>query len=171
MACSNVTLKGLAEECTASKGGVKKILIAPYAKVTLQYDTDKAIVTGITGGNFLNYFIRPNSSSMTSTATVDASNGVNYVTTELSAVFVKMDAVKRLELNSILLSDVMALVQDSNGIWYFLGSEEAVTATAATAETGVQKSDGNKITLTLSDSTLGFPPIVADAAVEALITE
>lgn len=170
MACSSATLKGLANQCDASKGGVKKIMLAPYnADAKLTFDQEGAIVSGITGASFLDYYIKPQTSSFTSTATIDSANGVNYVTTELSAVFVKIDPVKRLEINAILLGDLMALVQDANGTWYFLGSEEAVTATAATAESGTAKTDGNKFTLTLSDYTNGFPPIVSDAAVQALI--
>ena len=167
MACSNLTLKGLVNQCDSSRGGVKRVLIADRS-TTITFAESEGVITGVTGGSWLQYYIRPNTSSFTSTATIDAANGVNYVETKLNLVFTKIDAVKRLEMNALLVGEVYVIVEDANGVYHLLGKEEAVVATNATAESGTVRSDGNKYTLELTDTTSGFPLQLTDAAIEGL---
>ena len=46
-----------------------------------------------------------------------------------------------------------------------------VVATNATAESGTAKSEGNKYTLELTDTTSGFPLQLTEAAIEGLTTK
>ena len=62
-----------------------------------------------------------------------------------------MDTVKRLEMSALTLSETMAVVKDSNGHYWVLGENEPVYASSAAGETGVNKGDGNKYSITLSN--------------------
>ena len=168
MACSNLTLKGLVNQCDSSRGGVKRVFIADRS-TTITFNESEGVITGVTGGSWLQYYIRPNTSSFTSTATIDAANGVNYVETKLNLVFTKIDAVKRLEMNAYMYNHHRISTNAYHHITV-LGKEEAVVATNATAESGTAKSDGNKYTLELTDTTSGFPLQLTEAAIEGLTT-
>lgn len=167
MACSNLTLKGLQNQCDSSRGGVKKIWIADRT-ADIKFTESEGVVSAVSGGTWLEYYIRPNTSSFTSTATIDPANGVNYVETKLNLVFTRIDAVKRIEMNALLVGEVYVIVQDANDVYHLLGKEEAVVATNATAESGTAKSDGNKYTLELTDTTSGFPLQLTEEAVNGL---
>lgn len=162
MACSQ-TLAGINLDCGASMGGIKKVWLAPYVEGagivtsgTSTGDTGEIqSFSGVTGWYVYNF--RKNTGSMTSTLNVDPANGVNYVSTELSLVFTKMDTAKRIEMSALAFADAMAVVEDANGNRWFLGKDEPLAATAGTGETGTAKTDGNKYTITLTDESLTFP--------------
>ena len=103
------------------------------------------------------YYIKKNTSSFTSTATIDQANGVNYVSTELTLVFTKMETSKRVEMSALLLNDVAVIVVDSNNKAWCLGLNNPVNATAGSGESGTSATDGNKYTLTLTDESDTFP--------------
>lgn len=162
MACISQTLAGLAQDCDNSKGGVKKVWIAtedPKAKVT----------TGAISGfdndvEWYEYNFKKNTSSMTSTLNVDAANGINYVSTELVLQFNKMNTVKRTEMAGLAVNEMYVIVQDSNNMYWYLGMDEAVAATAGTSQTGTAKTDGNFYQITLSDESDSFPFEVLESA-------
>ena len=58
---------------------------------------------------------------------------------------------------------------DANGKYWFLGAEEFVSATAGTAETGVNRTDGNRYTITLTDYSSSYPYEVDPTIVDALV--
>lgn len=160
MACS-ITLKGIPAECKNSMGGIRAIWLAPYEKDALSVS---AGVGTIAATNFKRFNTRKNVCSMTSTATIDATNGTNYMSTELNIVFARMDADKRIELNTLINGDVMAVVADSNGEYWFLGKDEPVNVTALTSQTGTAKADGNSYNVTLTDESLELPyPLAEDS--------
>ena len=156
MACSQ-TLSGITLDCQSSMGGIKKVWLANYVDDAALLGAD-GIISGFTGvTTWYEYSFRKNTGSMTSTLNVDAANGVNYVSTELSLVFTKMDTAKRIEMSALAVSEVMAVVEDANGKRWFLGFDEPIAASAGTGETGTAKTDGNKYTLTLTDESATFP--------------
>ena len=164
MSCSQ-TLAGIASDCSTSMGGVKRIWIADYKAGAATLSGDTGEIGSFSGDtSWKSYYVRKNTSSFTSTLNVDPANGVNYVSTELSLTFTKMETAKRIEMSALVVADVMVVVEDANGNQWFLGYNEPVTATAGTGETGTAKTDGNKYTLTLTDESETFPYKLADAA-------
>lgn len=160
MACSQ-TMSGISLGCESSKGGIKIAYLAPYQEGVFTIDVSTGNVTAIeTDVIFYPYEFKKNTGSMTQTFTIDDQNGVRYNDTAINLVFTRFDAEKRAELNALALSDMIGIVVDSNGVRYAIGTEEPVTATAATGETGTAKADGNKVSITLTDSTSLFLPIV-----------
>ena len=158
MSCTAYTLKGITNDCSTSKGGIREVYICDWAKDLFTVGDSAGTVTALKSDvQWYKYYIKRNTSSFTSTATIDQANGVNYVSTELTLVFTKMETSKRVEMSALLLNDVACLVVDSNNKVWCLGLNNPVNSTAGTAESGVAASDGNKYTLTLTDESDTFP--------------
>lgn len=172
MACSQL-LNGIAASCDTNVGGVREIYIANYDDVTaVEVDEVSNMIKTISmtdSAKFKKYAFKKNTSSMTSTLNVDPANGVNFVQTDLSLVFAKQETVKRMEIAKLSLGELRIIVLDANGKYWFLGQEEFVSATAGTAETGVNRTDGNKYTITLTDYSSSYPYEVDPTIVAGLI--
>lgn len=168
MACTNATLSGLQNMCDSSLGGIKRVWLAPYSAGTATLATSASTqvsITGTTSSDWKNYYLRKGSASMTSTLNKDAANGTNYVSTVLSMAFSKMETTKRVEIQAMALGDMMAVVQDSNDKYWFLGKDEPITATASTGVTGQAKGDPNQYTVELTDESLVYPYELDSASV------
>ena len=172
MSCSQL-LNGIAADCQTNVGGVREVYIANYSDVTaIEVDDSSNMIKTITmadSAKFKKYAFKKNTSSMTSTLNVDPANGVNFVQTDLALVFAKQETVKRMEIAKLSLGELRVIVLDANGKYWFLGQEEFVSATAGTAETGVNRTDGNKYTITLTDYSSSYPYEVDPTIVAGLI--
>ena len=158
MYCTSYTHKDITNDCSTSKGGIREIYIADWQKDLFTVGASDNTVTSLKSEvQWYKYYVKRNTSSFTSTATIDLANGVNFVSTELTLVFTKMETSKRLEMSALTLNDVAVLVVDANNTVWCLGKDNPVNATAGTGETGVSASDGNKYTLTLTDESDTFP--------------
>ena len=172
MSCSQV-LNGIAADCQTNVGGVREVYIANYSDATtIEVDESSNMIKTITTADtakFKKYSFKKNTSSMTSTLNVDPANGINFVQTDLALVFAKQETVKRMEIAKLSLGELRVIVKDANGKYWFLGMEEFVSATAGTAETGVNRTDGNKYTITLTDYSSSYPYEVDPTIVDALV--
>ena len=172
MACSQV-LNGIAADCQTNVGGVREVYIANYSDVTaIEIDDSSNMIKTITmadSAKFKKYAFKKNTSSMTSTLNVDPANGVNFVQTDLALVFAKQETVKRMEIAKLSLGELRVIVLDANGKYWFLGQEEFVSATAGTAETGTNRTDGNRYSITLTDYSSSYPYEVTPTIIADLI--
>lgn len=179
MACNNYTLNGLAKTCDLSKGGVSEI-----------YVIDRDLVTGVTTGvgssvtvsgetvitgigvsgssKFMRYYVRKNVAYFTSTLNVTDEGG-NYVSTELFLQFSRMEAKKRTEIRALSLNDLAVIVKDANGLYWYLGYDEPVTATAGEGATGTNREDSNHYSITLTDESNDFPFQVDPTIISAIV--
>ena len=167
MACN--TIKALSYDlCQNNLGGIKNIWLANYvenaATVTEGKDAISDFTTGVT---WYKYPIRKGTASMTSTYNT-STDGASYVSTELSIVFTRMETQKRVAMTSFALAEAMAVVEDSNGKYWFLGKDAPITLTAGGGETGTAKGDRNAYTATFTDESLTFPYEVAASVGNAL---
>lgn len=172
MSCSQV-LNGIAADCQTNVGGVREIYIANYSDVTtIEVDEVSNMIDTITMADtakFKKYAFKKNTSSMTSTLNVDPANGVNFVQTDLTVVFAKQETVKRMEIAKLSLGELRVIVKDANGKYWFLGQEEFVSATSGSAETGTNRSDGNRYQIVLTDYSSSYPYEVDPTIVAGLI--
>lgn len=172
MACSQV-LNGIAADCQTNVGGVREIYIANYSDVTaVEVDETSNMIKTITMADtakFKKYAFKKNTSSMTSTLNVDPANGVNFVQTDLTVVFAKQETVKRMEIAKLSLGELRVIVLDANGKYWFLGQEEFVSATSGSAETGTNRTDGNRYQIVLTDYSSSYPYEVDPTIVADLI--
>ena len=112
---------------------------------------------------------RKQSSGLTSEATVDDANGISFVTSNLALVFARQNIEKRIAIQALALQeDLAVIVRDGNGVNYFLGADDSVTATAYGANTGTAATDANNYTITLTDISSELPYIVTDDNMEGL---
>ena len=174
--CATV-IKGINASCDSSMGGVKKVYLLPNdSEFVLATGDTGTNVTGITSATTTAYEFnfKKNTVSMTSTLNVDAANGVNYISTELTMQFTRMETEKRTAIQALAIGQCKAVVVDANGEAWLLGYDEPLEATAGTAQTGQAKTDGNFYSITLTDESVEFPyALTADAlkAVEDIVVK
>ena len=165
------TLSGLAKDCAASMGGIVRVLLANKDDVTaVTVSTD--IISAITLASskyFHEYAFRPNTSQMTSNWQVNAENGVAYVQTDLVMVFNRMETTKRVEIAAMALADLVAIVQDCNGKYWYLGYDNPLHLSAGDGQTGTARSDRNGYSVTLQDDSLGLPFEVSASIIDDLL--
>lgn len=175
MACS-VTLSSYKfGDCFSSRGGIKNLWIAVYdenAYVISSADTVSDLSGSTSAGTiWYKQELKRNTGSMTSTYSYDEANGSSYVQTDATIVYPKMAKKNRIQMNALALGDLMAIVEDANGVYYALGGEEPVKCTAGTGETGTERGDRNAYECTLSDYSSVYPRILDDTAISKLPTE
>ena len=106
---------------------------------------------------------------MTSTYTIDQASGVKYVTTDLLLQFNRMETTKRVEISALAVNDLVAIVKDANGVYWYLGYDEPVNASAGDGQTGTARGDANRYTITLQDNSKEMPMEVEASIVEGLL--
>ena len=79
-----------------------------------------------------------------------------------------METAKRMEIAAMSVGHLCAVVEDSNGKYWFLGYDDYVSASAGTGVTGTAKGDQNAYTITLSTDSESYPYELAEAAIESL---
>ena len=170
MAC-NQTLSGLVKDCSPSMGGITEVLLANREDVSaVTADTGKVTeITMASSAKFKKYTFARNTGSMTSTYTIDQASGVKYVTTDLLLQFNRMETAKRVEISALAVNDLVAIVKDANGIYWYLGYDEPVNASAGDGQTGTARGDANRYTITLQDNSKEMPMEVDSTIIAALI--
>ena len=170
MAC-NQTLSGLVKDCSPSMGGITEVLLANREDVSaVTADSGKiSEITMASSAKFKKYSFARNTGSMTLTYTIDQASGVRYVTTDLLLQFNRMETAKRVEISALAVNDLVAIVKDANGIYWYLGYDEPVNASAGDGQTGTARGDANRYTITLQDNSKEMPMEVDSTIIAALI--
>ena len=160
------TLNGIQYDCETSMGGLKAVYIAnasEIAQVSVDSTTeegqdiiDAIILTTPDSRPFRKYTFRRNTASMTSTLNVDPANGVS-ISTDVSLSFLRQDTRKRFEISALSLGELVVIVEDANGSFWYLGKDIPVMASAGGAESGTTFTDGNRYTITLQDNSKDYP--------------
>ena len=172
MACSSVTLAGINLGCKDNMGGIKEVYLIKAEDVTnVALDPESHEVNTITlsePAKFKTYKFRKGTSNMVSTASTDEAAGNFSVQTDVNLQFSKMETSKRLEIMGMCLENLKAVVLDSNNIYWFLGMDFPLSASAATGNTGTAYTDFSGYNVTISDFSREFPYALSSSAVEAL---
>lgn len=172
MACTQ-TLNGISASCETNVGGIREVYICNFGDVA-SYEVDATThmidtITMASTKKFYKYCFKKNTSSMTSTLNVDPANGVNFVQVDLNMVFAKQDTAKRMEIAALSLGEVTVIVLDANGKYWGFGFEEFAAATAGTAETGVNRTDGNRYSITITSYESSYPYEVDGSIIAGLL--
>ena len=168
MSCRTTALAGLARDCSNNMGGVKAIYaidaddvtaVAEDANGVVQLSGGGATITLAASKHFVKYVLPPESASMTLTPSVNPTNGNNYVTTVVTFNMTKMNATKRVEINTLMLGNLHVIVEDNNGTLWYLGVERPVEYTGgAASQTGQAYADLNAYGAELTYASTKFPP-------------
>lgn len=170
MPCTQ-TLAGIAKDCQANMGGIKKVLIGNHADVSGITVTDGKIsaITMSESAKFADYAFAKNTCSLTSTYTVDPASGVRFVTSELLMQFNRMETTKRVEINALAQGELIVIVVDANDVAWLLGKDEPVAMSAGDGQTGTARSDANRYTTTLQDISKELPYEVDASVLDTLL--
>lgn len=118
---------------------------------------------------FHKYQFRRGSSSFTSTLNVDDTAGTNFVSTELTLNFAKMETAKRIEVAALALGELVVLVKDCNQKIWILGKDEAAMATSGTAQSGTARTDQNSYQIVITDYSPSWPYEVDESALADIV--
>lgn len=183
MICSTY-LTGFSTSCGSNLASIKKLYIGAFESATWTFnyqmnndevpaqvlDADgnpiiesvESAVLGSGADKWVEFGFKKNTGEMTSEMTVN-DNGSHFFTNGCSLVFAKQDQGKRLALQSVTSGECSMIILDSNGIYWLIGANDAVTATSLSATTGVAVSDNNQYTITLSADEAILPiPLASD---------
>ena len=154
-ACDNLT-GGLTLGCDNNVGGLAKIYLLEKSfvtSVTLSSpgDTISSIDTsGSPPANFYEFSFNKNTSSYTENQTSDQATGRDLYEQTITLVLNRREKTKR---DVILLlgqrKDLVAIVQDNNGIYWYFGEDFGLNLTTNNGGSGVQKSDPAQYVITL----------------------
>ena len=152
-------------------GGIIEAMFAnkeDVQEVTLADDMVNAI-TMTSSKKFVKFQFARNTGSMSSNYTIDPTTGVKFVTTDLVLVFNRMETSKRVAIKALMQNDLVAIVKDANGKYWYLGYDEALNATAGDGLTGTARADRNGYSATLQDNSHEMPYEVNPEIVAALV--
>ena len=171
MSC-NVTLTGIGYSCEANLAGVKAVYIADWNDVST-YTVSNNNITAITmasGKKFYEYVFNKNTAGLTSTMTKDETNGYKYYTNELTGNINKLDTTKHIEIDELMSGQLAAIVNDKNGMYWFLGQDTYATGTAATAQTGDAPDAGNYYNITITDESKVLPYSIDSSIIAGIVS-
>lgn len=170
MPCTQ-TLSGIARDCSSNIGGIKNAYIANFDDVTAITEATNKItaITMATSAKFKKYHFRKGTGSVTSTLNVDPTTGVNFVQSEIILQFSKMETTKRIEIAALAQAELAVIIEDMNGLFWYYGRQEGVSASAGTGQTGTARTDGNYYQITLQDNDASFPLEVDGDIIDDLV--
>ena len=180
MACSSITLAGINTGCKDNMGGIKEVYIIKrdyIESITLSNNQISAITVSVVDPTaptpvdqpWSTYKFRKGTSQFTSTLTTDDAAGTMSFETVLALQFAKQDTAKRLEVLALCMDEVAVIVLDNNGKYWYLGYDNPVCATAATAQTGTSFGDFGGYDVELTDNSKELPYEVKAEAIASLV--
>ena len=169
MSC-NLALSGWAKDCETSMGGITEVHFATHDQIEGVTVTENVItqIKKVAEAQFLKYFIRKGTGSMTTEGKFDQASGTKYYETNLAISFPKMRAANRVEVAALAANELVAIVKDANGTYWYLGYDNPLVVSAFTGSTGQAWTDANKYDLTVQDNALQ-PPYTIDPELVATL--
>lgn len=164
--CTAYSLVGMGQECSGAVAGLKRLLIGLAREWNLTpaqsgHKVTISAASGATGATFYEYYIMDESSSLTSTLTVNAQNGVKYYTNTVNATFVRMRPEKHIELMALANEKLVVIAVDNNDVNWVLGVGSAVTASEETAQSGQAFDDLSGYQVVISQRSGSLPYVVS----------
>lgn len=178
MNCSLRNLTGLAAECEANIGGIRRAWVGIHGNFTYAADTTTGstahMITGITGttdAKFYQYDFNRQTGSLNSELTKDEVNGITYYTNTATFVFSRMESKKHLEIQALAKGQLDIIVEDCNGKFWLIGYDNYAGAESNSATTGTSYTDRNGYEIAISQMSAWMPFGIEKATFESLIQE
>lgn len=162
MPCLNThTLTGILADCEPNLAGIAEVWMGYYGDFNVAVDLSAQTVTGFTktttGNDLQHYAFAKQTGSLTSTLTKDEANGTRYYTNALALQFSKLERIKHLEFQALAAEQLVAIVKDNNGKYWFLGYDGYLSSADGTAQTGQSYDDLNGYNITLNAMSAYLP--------------
>lgn len=167
--CESLELFNVDIPCGGIMGGVKEVYINfrdNIASISASADGESisaiALTVDVGTGDvntFKKFSFRPQTASLTSTATVDNASGSGQIQSDLILQFNKYgDTDKRLAIQSLMIAKgLVAIVRTNEDDFVFLGMDNDVYVSASTSQTGTAFTDGSYYNITLTDISKSLP--------------
>ncbi len=164
-----IAFSGIARDCDANVGGIKRVWIACYDEVTGKTLTNNQ-VSAITFVDkaFKEFQFRKQTGSVTQSFQL-GDNGTGYYEQTITLVFSKQETEKQIEINTLAVSDMVVIIEDNNGKYWYFGFDNTVTLSANEAETGTAYGDFNGYTVTLLGTDWQLAHEVTEGAMKSII--
>lgn len=166
--CCSTLNGGITIDCSPNTAGVVRLWLANKCNVTLTKGTvgeeeepsTEGMITAITmaaSTYFYEFEGLPNSISMDEAATISTENGTSYYVPSVKIRIPKREVAKRNKLRLLANQRMVLVVEDRNGIFWLLGSQDGMTLNELTGGLG-ENIDG------FNGYALGFTGQEADMA-------
>ena len=183
MACVSTYLSNITTSCTSNLPSIKNLWIGQFESANFTYtyleqtDADgNQIIEAVSGATlnkgskpWVTFNFKKNTGELTSEYTLN-DNGSFYFTNSVNLVFAKLDNSKRLSLEAVASGECSCIVLDSNGQYWLLGGENAVSMSSLSATTGVAISDSNAYNVTISETSGSMPILIQKEQAETIIS-
>lgn len=166
--CGSIVLSSFPRDCEANIGGVKKIWMNLKDHVAATASEGAISAITVSGSAWQQFPFRKGAASMTSNLQKDDTAGSYFWETDLAMNFQRMETRKRIAVMALTQAEAVAIVQDNNDKYWFLGYDEYLTSTGGTGETGTAKTDANQYTVTLQDSSKELPYEIPEEVIAEL---
>jgi len=172
MAC-NTNITGILKGCENNAGGLRRIFIAAEEDVTSTtiVDGEVTAITMDTSKLFQEFQFNRNSANYIEEAGIDLTAGSTFFTTTLTLNIARRDVAKRNAI-SILAGgqrDLKIIIEDSNGIYWFMGLAESANLTGLGEGSGAAKADGSKYSMTLVAEEVEMMPVIDNTIIAAIV--
>jgi len=156
---------GFPQDCVRNTGGLRRVYLANSISIStiapvVGATADAGIITGITMASPLGvtasfYEFKPNkmSSKAEETEVYNAQNGTFGWDQTITLLFAKNEATKRNQVKLMAGADMVAIVEDFNGKFWYYGEFNGLNLTNSVSSTGTALADMNGWTLTLMGQT------------------
>ena len=182
MACVSTYLTSITTSCTSNLPSISKLWIGQFESANFTYtyleqtDADgNQIIEAVSGATLVSgskpwvtFNFKKNTGELTSEYTLN-DNGSFYFQNSVNLVFAKIDNSKRLSLEAVASGECSCIVLDSNGQYWLLGGENAVSMSSLSATTGVAISDSNAYNVTISETSGSMPILIEKEQAETII--
>lgn len=162
-------LNGISKGCKTGIGGVKRFLLTNKANVASFSGATDGLITSITmsgGTKFYEFVTNKFSSSWSDNPAPAAQNSGTFYTPTITMNFAKNEASKRNAVKLLGQAEVVALVQNADGTWFYLGETNGLELAASTYSSGVAVGDANNWQIVMA----GGEPNPAQEVTAAIIT-
>lgn len=164
--------QGYSLDCRDSIGGAKSVYITEFANVSGVTASAGVIsaITKTTGKRFWKYNQERGNLEAKEDIETNLQNGVVLYKPTITMVLSKMQATIRNEIILLAQNDVVAVVEDKNGRFWYYGRQNGLALSQGTAGTGKNGGDLNGYNLTLTGEEPQLALEVSSAIVSGLET-
>lgn len=172
MACELLT-GGVTKGCDNNMGGVLAVYLTDKDNVTAVTSTSGHITGFTMAGSptavFYEFEFNRNTASFDENEPINIENGSAYYEQKITLVIPKRDLSKRNAIKTLAQRDLVAIVKDGNGIYWYVGEENGLLLTELTSGSGLVKADGSKYTLVLMAEELDPAKTIEESAVLSVL--
>lgn len=176
---TNYTLEGILADCNPNLAGVQEAWLGYFGDfdVTISVSQSAHSISTIEAasdaatGKFYHYTFAKQTGSLNSTLTKDEANGTRYYTNTVTLQLSKMEARKHLEIEALSAEQLVAIIKDNNGKYWYVGYDGYLSASEATAQTGQSYDDMNGYNVTMNAMSAYLPFEIDYSKFSSLIDE